>query len=104
MDGLDPDPATWPTTLDEVVDRLLSRMSEADKELVRNTPEDDLIRFHLGWGMGIRHEFGLWRGNGKLLVSCADLHPDASMVIPHPDDASLVIIRAVWERLRGAAI
>ena len=85
------DPSTWPLTLDAVVERLLGLMSDADKEVVRNTPEDKLIRFHFPWGMGIRNEFGLWRGNTQLLESCGG---------EHPDDASSVIIRAVWERLQ----
>lgn len=86
-----PDPSTWPLTLDAAVERLLGRMTEPDRELVRNTAEDDLIGFHFGWAMGIRHEFGLWRGNSQLLASCGN---------PHPDDASMVIVRAVWERLQ----
>lgn len=87
------DPSTWPLTLDAAVEELLSRMSEADKQTVRDTPEDDLIQFHFPWGMGIRNEFGLWRGNTSLLASCG---------ASHPDDASTVIIRAVWQRLQDA--
>jgi hypothetical protein len=88
-----PDPNTWPLTVDAAVDHLLSRMKDADKETVRGTPEADLIRFHFGWGMGIRNAFGLWQGNTQLLESCGG---------GHPDDASSVIIRAVWKRLQEA--
>ena len=64
------DQTSWPLTLDAAVERLLGVLSEADKELVGNTPEDKLIRFHFGWGMGIRNEFGLWQGNDALIASC----------------------------------
>jgi len=57
-------------------------------------PEEQLIRFHHGWGTGIRNEFGLWKGNKELLADC---HAE------HPDDASMVIIQAVWERLQKAS-
>jgi hypothetical protein len=59
-----------PTTLDEAVAHLVSVLSEEDKATVRDTPEDDLIRFHHGWGTGIRNGFGLWGGNPELLASC----------------------------------
>jgi uncharacterized protein DUF6794 len=50
----------WPTTVDEAVDRLVHELSDKDKETVRTTPKDELIKFHFGWGMGIRNAFGLW--------------------------------------------
>lgn len=81
----------WPRTVEEATATLLAIMSDKDKELVRNTAEEDLIQFHHGWGMGIRNDFGLWQGNDALLKSCGK---------QHPDDASMVIIRSVWKELR----
>jgi hypothetical protein len=46
---------------------------------------------HFGLGVRIREDFGLWRGNRALLLSCGSLDPD---------DASMAIIRALWARLR----
>jgi len=83
----------WPKTVEEAVDQLLSSMSDEDKQTVKNTPESELIQYHFGWGTGIRNEFGLWRGNEELLVSCGS----ADM---QPDDASMVIIKAGWKRLQ----
>ena len=82
----------WPRTVDEAVDRILWTLPDEDRELVKNTPEKALIQFHHGWGTGIRNSFGLWAGNTELLKSCGseDMHPDS---------ASMVIIRAVWQRL-----
>lgn len=87
----------WPQTVDEAVERILQGMSDADKQLLRSTPKDDLIQFHFGWGMGIRNNFGLWGGNASLMRSCAAASGQAFM---HPDDASMVIIEAVWRWLR----
>jgi len=66
-------------------------MSEKDKELVRKTKGGDLIMFHHGWGTGIRNYYGLWRGNQKLITSACGMPC-------HPDDASMIIIRAVWQK------
>jgi hypothetical protein len=66
-------------------------MKDADRTRIRDTKKEDLISFHHGWGTGIRDEFGLWRGNTNLMTAC---HAD------HPDDASMVIIEAVWQKLQ----
>ena len=94
-DELGPD--KWPTTVQGTVKDILSRMSEKDKELVRNTKGGDLIMFHHGWGTGIRNYYGLWRGNKKLIES-------ACGGSCQPDDASMIIIRAVWGELKSKSI
>lgn len=84
----------WPRTVAEAVDTILHQL-DADPEavsVIKSTPKDDLIKFHHGWGTQIRNDFGLWQGNVILLKDC-DKH--------HPDDASMVIIEAVWERLQN---
>lgn len=91
----------WPQSVEEAVDRILQGMSDEEKHLVRATPRDDLILFHHGWGAGIRNSFGLWNGNRALMRSCAMARgggPGSSIM--YPDDASLVIMEAVWERLQ----
>lgn len=87
-------PGNWPETVDATVQMIISRLSEKDKLVVRNTKKKDLIQFHHGWGTGIRNYYGLWRGNRKLLLSACNGEPC------HPDDASMKIIEAVWERLQ----
>lgn len=84
---------SWPTTVEAVVRDILSRMPAEDKETVRNTKKAELIRFHHGWGTGIRNHYGLWRGNSALIES-------ACGAPCHPDDASMVIIEAVWKELQ----
>lgn len=87
------DPKILPKTVEEAVDQILSSMSESDKELVKNTHEEGLDSFHVGWGMGIRNGFGLWGSNKELLKACGSEDMD-------PDEASMVIIKAVWENLQ----
>jgi hypothetical protein len=90
---------TWPATVDEAARLIVSKMSPADKEKVRTTPQNDLIRFHHGWGTGIRNSLGLWRGNERLLASCAGGQGEPV----HPDDCSMQIIEAVWRLLQTPA-
>jgi len=45
---------------------------------------------HFGLGMAVRNAW-LWQGNMPLKMNCGKLHPK---------DASGVITRALWERLR----
>ena len=98
----------YPKTVEEAVDRLVAGLSDEDKEKIRGMPENDLIELHFGLGMGIRNRFGLWQKGSKLLDSCATTRgyevnkdPDGTELPPiHPDDASGVIITALWERLQ----
>ncbi|WP_440225001.1 DUF6794 domain-containing protein [Dokdonella sp. MW10] len=92
-DDLPPGPDTWPTTVEATVADLLSTLSAENKKKLRDTPKDDLIRFHHGLGTGIRNHYGLWRGN-RVLIASACGKPC------HPDDASMVIIEALWSALQ----
>jgi len=84
----------YPDTVDAAAEMLIDRLSEEDKLRVKNTKKEDLIGFHHGWGTSIRNDFGLWSGNEKLLRAAC--HGE----ICHPDEASMVIIEAVWTRLQ----
>ena len=93
----------WPRTLNEAVDRLALMLSQAEKEEISATTEADLIGLHFGLGMRIRNEFGLWHDNRDLLMDCQRIkYGDAadSCLSMDPDDASGLIIRALWARLR----
>ena len=37
----------------EVVEDILKNLDDTDKDNIRNTPEQDLILFHHGWGTSI---------------------------------------------------
>ena len=53
--------------------------------------EDELIDLHFGLGLSIRNSFGLHDANSKLLRDCGS---------DNPDDASAVIIKALWTKLK----
>jgi hypothetical protein len=80
-----------PRTLDEAVQRLLCELSEEDKHLLVETLEEELIKYHHGWGTGIRNAW--LHGNGELLESCGAWELD---------EASQVIIRGVWSALKSS--
>ena len=80
------------TTVTEVVADIIEKMSEADKATVVKTPEEDLIQFHQGLGTAIRNDYNLWRNQALVKVTGKE----------HPDDASMVIIKAVWQALCDA--
>lgn len=92
----DDDPAAWPTTVREAVQDFLSHASFLTKARIRFTAREDLIGFHFGLGMGIRNRYGLWRGNSALILS-------ACSRMCHPDDASMVIIEAIWLELKSVS-
>lgn len=81
----------YPASIEAAV-RLLQSMVPPE-ELVKITQmeEGDLIGLHFGLGMWIRNNFGLWKGNKALLLETGKRHPD---------DASEVIITALWRTLR----
>jgi len=81
----------WPLTVDDAVTKILAEMSEADKAAIRAKKKDELIEYHMSWGLGIRNYYGLWNGNYSLLADC---HTDV------PDGAAMVIIEAAWQKLQ----
>ena len=97
MDRIDTSPSRdWPDSVEAAVSFLLANPSDQDKGKVKSTAEDDLIKFHHGWGTGIRNDFGLWADNRPLIESCIEL---GGPICEDADSASGVIIKAVWNRL-----
>jgi hypothetical protein len=86
-----------PLTVDEAVDRLHASISLNDEILLAAITEDDLTDFHFSLVHYIRNEFGLWSGNDALLESCRIITGKQDL---HVDDASSVIIKALWIRLK----
>jgi len=67
-------------------------LDEASKNKLCSMAKADLIMCHHGWGTAIRNEYGLWRGNTPLLKDTGS---------DDPDDASMVIMEVVWEKLNN---
>ncbi len=72
-------------------------LSDEDKNLVKATPFDDLITFHMGWGMGIRNGMCLWRiGPLKTWFETRG--------VSHPDSMSHKLIQLYWAYLNDCKI
>lgn len=78
----------YPRTVREAIRAFLSRTTENERDVIRSLTKEELVNVHHILGMRIRNEFGLWDDNYELLISSG---------MAHPDDASMVIIEAVWE-------
>jgi hypothetical protein len=79
-----------PKTIKESVNVLISRMNTREKIYFGNRSKEDLINLHHSLGRFIRNIFGLWYNNNALLKDCNK---------KHPDDASMVIIEHLWDKL-----
>jgi hypothetical protein len=80
-----------PQTVDEAVQILLALVRESEQANIAEIPEDELIRLHLGMGMWVRNNLGLWKGNEALMADTGALDVD---------EAASVISRAFWLRVR----
>jgi hypothetical protein len=88
----------YPKSVQDAVERLLSELSDTDKLAIQNSSKENLAMFHHGLGNYIRNEFGLWKDNEELLRDCLPGAKD-----PKPDDASSVIIKALWRSLQASS-
>lgn len=90
-----------PETVDQVVEQLLSEITLNNEIQIALIKEDDLQDLHFSLAVQIRSQFRLWIGIEALMESCRSTSGNQNL---HIDDASMVIIRALWERLKGNSI
>jgi hypothetical protein len=84
-----------PKTVAQAVDILMAEMDAESLEWLKFTPRAEVVStFHFTLGMAVRNQFQLWGGNEELLESCGDRKM-------HPDEASSVILEALWSRLHA---
>ncbi|MEI6757018.1 MAG: DUF6794 domain-containing protein [Chlorobium sp.] len=97
----------WPKTIKDAAERVISKMSEEEKQVLRRTQPEELARFQFGLGVLIRNKCGLNGGNAALMKACALSQQQADtyniFYQDDPESASEVIIEAVWKHLRSAA-
>jgi hypothetical protein len=86
-----------PTPIDEAAGVILAMLEDKDLSEIAQMPFADLINLHFGLGQLIRNNLGLWQADSALMKSI-QAHPPGI----HPDDASTVIIEALWHRLQEA--
>lgn len=84
--------AAMPASVAEAVPIIIEQLSAEEVEQLRKLERNELIGLHFGLGMWIRNHLGLWEGNQSLLKDTGKIDPD---------DASMVILQAVWEELQG---
>jgi hypothetical protein len=80
-----------PATVRDAVNILLTGLGKESLAVIRQTDEEDLCLHHMGLGRFIRNVFRLHHDNPELLADTAT---------GNADDASMVIIVALWRRLR----
>jgi hypothetical protein len=83
-----------PSTLNEAVSRLQSTLPQKDLNTLKSGTEQDLHKYHHGFGTGLRNSWGLW-SNSKL----SNWFNDKG--IHHPDDMSSIIIMSLYRELNG---
>lgn len=88
-----PTSTSWPSTVDEAVDQLLGDLPVDGVDWMRRNPKDAVIsQLYMGYGTGVRNQFGLWGGNDALLTSCGT---------DDPEGCSIVILERLWDRVQA---
>ena len=89
-------PEALPKTLEEAVSNIVESLDGESRQKLLGCDIRDLYEFHGVWGMGIRNDFKLF-GNTDLLSDCGSPRM-------HADDASMVIMQAVWYQIHDLPI
>jgi hypothetical protein len=83
-----------PRSVPQVVDRIVREIRPDFRKKLLLTKREDLVQFQQGWGTGIRNSLCLLAGNNDQLLRAA-----CRGNLCHPEEASMVIMEAVWDRL-----
>jgi hypothetical protein len=86
-----------PRTVEEASDKLLSKLSLRDKTMIANIPKDKLTDLYDVLEADLQNEVALWLISESLLDSCRLTAGDDHL---SEYGASLVIVRALWEKLQ----
>ena len=82
----------YPKTIGEAVDILEHILLDIEKEGIMNMPEQGVVDLYLVYGKWIKNNLGLCDGNYELISDC-----NAN----EPEEASIVIIQALWKTLNS---
>ena len=84
-----------PRNIEECFHQLDTLLSPTDIKTIRNySSREETIKLHLGLGMWLRNNWGLW-GGSRLLLYLFDRG------LKHPDDMSAAILELYWDYLNG---
>lgn len=84
-----------PRNVTRAVDRIVADMYPELREKLLTTKREDLVQFQADWGKGIRNSLCLVAGGNDQLTRSA-----CNGQLCHPDEASLIIMQSVWDRLQ----
>jgi hypothetical protein len=84
-----------PRNVPRAVDRIVADMYPELREKLLTTKREDLVQFQSDWGKGIRTQLCLVAGGNDQLTRSA-----CKGELCHPEEASQVIMEAVWDRLQ----
>lgn len=82
---------SFPETVDAAVRLLQSMVPDDELSRIAALAENELEGLDFGLGQWIRNQLGLWSENPRLMRDTGE---------SHPDDASRVIIVALWQTLQ----
>jgi hypothetical protein len=84
-----------PVNLEEAVNQLKIIHHDSTKQKIMEMSDDEFLAdAHFGLGMGIRNNWGLWKGKGLAKYF-------NSIGIYHPDDMSGIILTSYYRELHG---
>ncbi len=86
-------------TIAEAVDQLQNWLSTDQISTFVAKSEEDLADYHFGLGLRIRNEFGLWDPQSSLLQDYQASEGTSGGPFL-PDEASMLILHALWRHLR----
>jgi hypothetical protein len=89
--------SSFPKTLDEAANRLISELPHVDKIVIANMEVDDLEPVHMALKGLIRHQLNLDKGNPGLIQSCRDATIEGNL---DKDGVPTVVVHSAWEKLR----
>jgi len=86
-----------PSTLEDSIQHLDKLLEKDTIEKIQSASEDEINQFHMGLGMWMRNNWGLWKGSD--LAKWFN-----TKGITHADDMSGIIITSYWRHLHNKPI
>jgi hypothetical protein len=93
-----PDPSDLTMTVDEAVTDIIAGMNLRDRSMLASLSEEYIIPLQLTLGLYIDQQLQVWSINKSLKESCIQACREEGLDESNP---SMVIIKKVWERLKG---
>jgi len=87
----------FPINVKEALDTLIEQLSPKIKVKIASMPDDQLSEVGISLGRGISEQFGLNKGNQKLLDACRVFSGKPNL---DADGAAMLIVRELWRRLK----